>query len=400
MIKNLAIPRQDGPADHPLHGRGAVPRRPGRGDRRRPHRRRGPAGHPRPDATRARARSATDCRPGCTPPAGLDGAARCPDGLRGVAPDDLTAALHRLTGWAIEHRRQLDDLEIMRPSLEDVYLELSPRRRSAADRTRRGGRTAVMRRGADALAGALREQGVLAKSGVGVLHLRVPADVPGDLHRAARAGHGPRSAARGDTIHLLRRGHGHVRGDHRLLQQHRDQPDRPTRQRASSSASTARRCRAASFLAARVLHALFVAVLLVAITGGVRPGRVQRRDPDRRSRCFGSWSCSWSARPASARSASPSPRSSRTPTPPLPIVNATILPLLFLSGVFIPLGDNAPAWICGRPGSSRSVTSPRACRPASSAPRSTGPTCSSSPPGGSAGLVLASRYFSWEPRTG
>jgi ABC-2 type transport system permease protein len=28
-----------------------------------------------------------------------------------------------------------------------------------------------------------------------------------------------------------------------------------------------------------------------------------------------------------------------------PIVNASILPLLFLSGVFIPLGDNAPAWI-------------------------------------------------------
>jgi ABC-2 type transport system permease protein len=28
-----------------------------------------------------------------------------------------------------------------------------------------------------------------------------------------------------------------------------------------------------------------------------------------------------------------------------PIVNATILPLLFLSGVFIPLGDDAPSWI-------------------------------------------------------
>jgi len=27
------------------------------------------------------------------------------------------------------------------------------------------------------------------------------------------------------------------------------------------------------------------------------------------------------------------------------IVNATILPLLFLSGVFIPLGSNSPAWI-------------------------------------------------------
>jgi ABC-2 type transport system permease protein len=28
-----------------------------------------------------------------------------------------------------------------------------------------------------------------------------------------------------------------------------------------------------------------------------------------------------------------------------PIVNATVLPLLFLSGVFIPLGDDAPRWI-------------------------------------------------------
>ena len=28
-----------------------------------------------------------------------------------------------------------------------------------------------------------------------------------------------------------------------------------------------------------------------------------------------------------------------------PIVNATILPLLFLSGIFIPLGSDAPAWI-------------------------------------------------------
>ena len=27
------------------------------------------------------------------------------------------------------------------------------------------------------------------------------------------------------------------------------------------------------------------------------------------------------------------------------VVNASILPLLFLSGIFIPLGDNSPAWI-------------------------------------------------------
>ena len=39
--------RHDGAADHALHGRGAVPRRPGRGDRGRPDRRRGPARHAR-----------------------------------------------------------------------------------------------------------------------------------------------------------------------------------------------------------------------------------------------------------------------------------------------------------------------------------------------------------------
>jgi ABC-2 type transport system permease protein len=27
------------------------------------------------------------------------------------------------------------------------------------------------------------------------------------------------------------------------------------------------------------------------------------------------------------------------------LVNATVLPLLFLSGIFIPLGDDAPTWI-------------------------------------------------------
>ena len=27
------------------------------------------------------------------------------------------------------------------------------------------------------------------------------------------------------------------------------------------------------------------------------------------------------------------------------VINATILPLLFLSGIFIPLGTNAPSWI-------------------------------------------------------
>src|SRR5437762_89406 len=42
-----------------------------------------------------------------------------------IAPVNLTAALHRLTGWAIEHGFDLDDLQVLRPSLEDVYLQLT-----------------------------------------------------------------------------------------------------------------------------------------------------------------------------------------------------------------------------------------------------------------------------------
>jgi ABC-2 type transport system ATP-binding protein len=48
-----------------------------------------------------------------------------PDGYVDVAPADLTSALNRLTGWAIEHGIRLDSLQIIRPSLEDVYLELT-----------------------------------------------------------------------------------------------------------------------------------------------------------------------------------------------------------------------------------------------------------------------------------
>ena len=45
-----------------------------------------------------------------------------------LAPDDLTVALHRLTGWALDSSLSLDSLRVLRPSLEDVYLQLpSPR---------------------------------------------------------------------------------------------------------------------------------------------------------------------------------------------------------------------------------------------------------------------------------
>jgi ABC-2 type transport system ATP-binding protein len=39
--------------------------------------------------------------------------------------DSPTQALHALTTWALEHGIELDGLEVRRPSLEDVYLELT-----------------------------------------------------------------------------------------------------------------------------------------------------------------------------------------------------------------------------------------------------------------------------------
>ena len=61
---------------------------------------------------------------GATPPADLT-APPGPDGLIELRPDDLTAALHRLTGWALEQQVELSGLEVSRPSLEDAYLKLT-----------------------------------------------------------------------------------------------------------------------------------------------------------------------------------------------------------------------------------------------------------------------------------
>jgi ABC-2 type transport system ATP-binding protein len=48
-----------------------------------------------------------------------------PDGTVTFVPPDLLPALHRLTGWALDHGVELAGLEIQRPTLEDVYLRLT-----------------------------------------------------------------------------------------------------------------------------------------------------------------------------------------------------------------------------------------------------------------------------------
>jgi ABC-2 type transport system ATP-binding protein len=47
------------------------------------------------------------------------------DGYTEITPDDVARTLHQLSGWAIDHGLSLDDLQVIRPSLEDVYLSLT-----------------------------------------------------------------------------------------------------------------------------------------------------------------------------------------------------------------------------------------------------------------------------------
>jgi ABC-2 type transport system ATP-binding protein len=42
-----------------------------------------------------------------------------------VATESPTALLHRITSWAVAHETELEGLEVLRPSLEDVYLQLT-----------------------------------------------------------------------------------------------------------------------------------------------------------------------------------------------------------------------------------------------------------------------------------
>jgi ABC-2 type transport system permease protein len=98
------------------------------------------------------------------------------------------------------------------------------------------------------------------------------------------------------------------------------------------------------YLGARMLHSLFVAVLLVAITAAF--GRVAYHADIPTGLTLVRFLVMLLAGAAAFCAlgfavTAVIPNADAAPA----IVNATILPLLFLSGIFIPLGSNAPAWI-------------------------------------------------------
>jgi ABC-2 type transport system permease protein len=84
----------------------------------------------------------------------------------------------------------------------------------------------------------------------------------------------------------------------------------------------------------------------------------------------------------------------------LPIVNAVTLPLLFLSGIFIPLGNNPPGWMVwvGRIFPLRHFLSGMQASFLGSAFDWTDVLVVAA--WGLAGLLFAIRFFRWEPRTG
>jgi ABC-2 type transport system permease protein len=100
----------------------------------------------------------------------------------------------------------------------------------------------------------------------------------------------------------------------------------------------------AVFFAAKVVHALLIALLLVAIT--VAFGKVLY-DADVPSGAtllrflviLVVGSASFCALGFAITTVIPNSDAAA------PMVNATILPLLFLSGIFIPIGDDAPGWV-------------------------------------------------------
>ena len=78
--------------------------------------------------------------PGTVFPADLGGPATA-DGSVELVPDDLVRTMYRLTGWSLEHGIELEQLGIIRKSLEDVYLELTGGDPSEPEEVTPGGST-------------------------------------------------------------------------------------------------------------------------------------------------------------------------------------------------------------------------------------------------------------------
>jgi ABC-2 type transport system permease protein len=155
----------------------------------------------------------------------------------------------------------------------------------------------------------------------------------------------------------------------------------------------------ATFFGARILHAVLVSVLLVIITAGFGRAFYHADIPTgatllRMLVMLAVAAAAFCALGFAISAVIPNADAS------LPIVNAVILPLLFLSGVFIPLGNNPPAWMLsvGRIFPVRHFLADMQAGFLGSPFNWTDVLVVAA--WGLAGLLFAIRFFRWEPRTG
>jgi ABC-2 type transport system permease protein len=151
------------------------------------------------------------------------------------------------------------------------------------------------------------------------------------------------------------------------------------------------------YLSARVLHALFVALLLVVITVGFGSILYHAHVPAgadlaRFLAVLMIGTASFCALGFAITAVIPNSDAAA------PIVNATILPLLFLSGIFIPFGDNTPAWLTWTARIFPVKHFADAIQAGFLGTAFHWNDVLIVAAWGAAGLLLAVRFFSWEPR--
>ena len=148
---------------------------------------------------------------------------------------DPVATLHELTGRALERGEDLEGLEVTRPTLEDVYIELTTPPGARPSERPGPGRPPV----------PLRPEGLLAQPGGGLLHGDVPGRAAADLRHVF--GDKTVDVDGGDQgDHLLRAGDHHPLGDLGDDAEPGDDAGRSPARTAASSAAGARRCRPGS----------------------------------------------------------------------------------------------------------------------------------------------------------
>ena len=243
----------------------------------------------------------------------------------------------------------------------------------------------------------LHQQGVLAQPRFGVLHLCLPPHVPGDLHLVAWPWpvHVDGRVVHQSTYYVAAMAAFAV-----ITACYNNIAIGITFQRDAGilKRTNGTPLPAVTYFTARVVHALLMAVLLVAITVAFGALVYHADVPTgaallRFLAMLLVGAASFAALGFAITAAIPNAEASAA------IVNASILPLLFLSGIFIPLGDNSPSWILWM-----ARVFPVEHFASGMQAGFLGTTFHWSDvlvvaAWGLGGLVIAIRYFRWEPRT-